>query len=83
MLVTVIPNTRQIKRWAMSALNAFDDLSTEDALEAAKADLSDLIGYLDRLDIANEAVCESFVSGVETRVIAEFHVRDLDATNEP
>ena len=81
MLVTVIPSVQQIKRYAESALNGFDDLSTDNAIENAKGELRNLLTYLTRLDNTDDAVCESFVSGVESRVKLELNVSNLDSLN--
>jgi hypothetical protein len=78
MLVKVILSVQQIKRYAESALNGFDDLSTDNAIENAKGELKNLLAYLTRLDNTDDAVCESFVSGVEGRVKVELYVRNLD-----
>lgn len=79
MLVTVIPSIQQIKRYAASALNGFEDLSTDNAIENARCELQSLLTYLERLQDTEDAVCESFVSGIESRVKLEFRVRDFDS----
>ena len=78
MLVTIIPSTRQIKRYAESALNGFEDLSTENAIANAIGELQNLLLYLDRLDNTDDAVCESFITGIESRVKVELFIRNLD-----
>lgn len=78
MLVTIIPNVKQIKRYAESALNGFEDLSTENAMENARGELQNLLTYLDRLQDTDDSVCESFISGIEGRIKVELCVRDLD-----
>lgn len=78
MLVTIIPSVQQIRRYAESALNGFEDLSSDNAIENARYELQSLLTYLDRLQDTDDAVCESFVSGVESRVKLELCVRNLD-----
>ena len=79
MLVTIIPSIRQIKRYAESALNGFEDLSTDNAIENARGELQNLLTYLDRLQDTDDAVCESFISGIESRVKVELCIRNLDS----
>ena len=81
MLVTVIPNVKQIERYAESARSGFDTLDIDDAIANAKDELDTLLAYLGRLDAAKDAVCESFVSGVESRVILEMVVSDFQSGN--
>ncbi len=78
MLVTIIPSVRQIRRYAESALNGFEDLSTDNAVENARCELKSLLTYLDRLHNTDDAVCESFISGVESWVKVELFIRNLD-----
>ncbi len=68
MLISIAPNTQQIQRYAQSALGGFETLSQDDAVENAKIELSNLLTYLERLDVTKEAVCESFVSGVGSQI---------------
>ncbi len=79
MLVTIIPSIRQIKKYAESALNGFEDLSTDNAIENARCELQSLLTYLDRLQDTDDAVCESFISGIESRVKVELCIRNLDS----
>lgn len=81
MLVSVIPNTHQLKRYAQSALNGFEDLSMDNAVANAKCELQNLLIYLDRLDKADDAFCESFVSGIERQVVLKFDIRDFESAN--
>ncbi len=78
MLVTIIPSIRQIRRYAESALNGFEDLTTDNALENARGELQNLLTYLDRLQDTDDAVCESFVSGIESRVKVELCISNLE-----
>lgn len=81
MVVTVVPNINQIKRFAQSALNGFEDLSTENAIENAKGELQNLLLYLDRLNNTNNAVCESFIGSIESEIILKLPISNLDSTN--
>ena len=81
MLVTIIPNTKQIKRFAESALNGFEDLSNDNAVENARCELQSLLSYLNGLQNADDAVCESFISRVESGVELEFCVANPDRRN--
>ena len=79
MLVTITPSIRQIKRYAESALNGFEYLSTDNAIENARGELQNLLTYLERLQDTDDAVCESFISGIESRVKVELCIRNLDS----
>ena len=79
MLVTIIPSIRQIKRYAESALNGFEDLSTDNAIENAQGELQNLLTYLDRLQDTDDAVCKSFISGIESRVKVELCIHNLNS----
>jgi hypothetical protein len=81
MQVTIIPSVKQIQRYAQSAYYGFETLSTDNAIENAKGELENLLTYLGRLHNTDDAVCESFVSGVESVVKLEFNVSNLDSEN--
>lgn len=78
MLVTIIPSIRQIRKYAESALNGFEDLSTGNAIENARCELQSLLTYLDRLQETDDSVCEPFISGIKSRVKVELLIRNLD-----
>lgn len=53
----------QIRWYAQSALNGFDTLDKDDAIEHAKSDLRAILAYLAALDRADDPL---LVAGVET-----------------
>lgn len=63
MKVSVFPHPDQVRLYAKSALNGFETLSDEDAIENAKCDLRSLLDYLTGLDRADYAVP---IFGIET-----------------
>jgi len=82
MLISVVPSIRQIQRYAESARSGFETLAPEDAIYNAKCELDTLLEYLARLYIAEDAVCESFVGGIESRIKLELglsNFNDLDS----
>lgn len=75
MLVRVGLSGAQIRYYAESALNGFRDLSGEDAVANAKADLESILRYL---DMADEAVAVLRVRRVKARVGDEVGGRGAD-----
>jgi len=65
MIVRIAASPEQIRWYAQSALNGFDDLSPVDAIENAKHDLRSLLAYLDALDRADDPVLEFAVGRLE------------------
>lgn len=81
MLVTITPSTKQIYRYAESALSGFETLSLDNAVDNAKHELQSLITYLHRLDATEDAVCESFIVPVKSRIKLEMDISNLDKLN--
>lgn len=49
MLISIHPSCEQIRYYAHSALNGFDDLEAEDAIENARSELVGLLRYIESL----------------------------------
>jgi hypothetical protein len=75
--ITVIPSSRQIRYYAESTINAFDTLSTDDAIKANIGHLRQLLRYIDSLDRANNLVVAG-ISPVEGGIKIERTTRDGD-----
>ena len=56
MIAAVSPSSEQIRYYALSALNGFDDLDVIDAISNAKSELCALVSYLDALAPTDDAV---------------------------
>jgi hypothetical protein len=78
MLVTVLPSVKQLKRYAQSALNGFETLSTDDAIENAKCEIEEILTYLSTFDTADDAFTEFFVKGIEGGIKLEMRFRDAN-----
>lgn len=68
MLVSVHASPNQLRWWLRSALNGFDDLDPDAAIENARADLAAALEYLDRLDATEDAVAVFGVVPIEARI---------------
>ncbi len=66
----------QVRWYAQSALNGFETLESEDAIENAKADLRSLLAYLCALDRADNPVLVFDVAAIEPGIGLEVRVRD-------
>jgi hypothetical protein len=78
MIARMSPHIDQIRWYVRSALNGFDTLDHEDAIENAKGDLTSLLAYLDRAD---KAVRVLPVEVVEPRVGCESVTRQHDRSD--
>ncbi len=81
MIATLSVSPSQIRWFAQSALNGFDDLSRDDAVENAKHDLRSLLAYLDALDGANDPVLELGVKSIEPGVRLEVRARNVEVAD--
>lgn len=75
MIARLVPDTSQIRFWAQSALNGFETLEPDDALENARADLHALLDYINGLEGA-EAIPVAGLIDVELRIALERAVRE-------
>lgn len=80
MIVKLVAHPDQIRWWAQSALNAFDTLDADTAIEIARAELRALLAYLDRTD---DAVTVLGVKAVEPSVGDERNVGKDECRNPP
>ncbi len=78
MLISVTPSISQMRRYAESARSGFETLNVVDAIHNAKCELDTLLEYLIRLDVAEDAVCESFVGSVESGVKLKLSLGDFN-----
>lgn len=83
MIAKLTAHPDQIRWYVQEALNGFDDLDREDAIEGALQSLRRIIEYLDALDAANEAVLVTGLRGVKPGVRFEAAVRQDNALHEP
>ena len=68
MIGKMTPHPDQIRWYAKSALNGFETLEPEDAIENARFDLRSLLAYLDRAD---DTVRILLVEPIESRIDGE------------
>lgn len=80
MIVKMTAHPGQIRWWVRSALNAFDTLDADTAIEIAKAELTALLAYLDRTD---DAVTVLGVKAVEPGVGNELDVGKGERRDPP
>lgn len=83
MIARIAIHPDQIRWYVQNALNSFETLDREDAVENAMCDLRALLAYLDSLDAADKAVLVSGVAGVEPGVGLELRVRKPDDGHKP
>jgi len=75
MIAKLTAHPDQIRWYVQGAINGFEDLEREDAIENALHDLRAILAYLDALDAANEAVLVSGLRGIKPGVRIEAAVR--------
>jgi hypothetical protein len=80
MIVKLAAHPDQIRWWAQSALNAFDTLDADTAIEIARAELAALLAYLDRTD---DAVTVLGIKAVEPRIGDEPNVGEFERRDPP
>lgn len=80
MIGRLCPHSDQIRWYAQSALNGFDDLTPDDAIENAKHDLRSLLAYLDRAD---DTVRVFLVETVESEIRNETVIDEGQSANKP
>ena len=78
MQITIAPNARQIRYFVSCAMNAFDTLPIESAVETARSDLRQLLFYLDALDNGKTLVVGG-ISAIEGGVRIKSDARDDQA----
>lgn len=83
MLAKLQPSSAQVRWYVQSALNGFETLDHDSAVENARQDLQSLLAYLDALALADEAVLVLGISGIEQGVRLEVHVGDAKVLDPP
>jgi hypothetical protein len=73
MLVKIQIDPNQVRWYCQSAMNGFDDLATDDAIENAKSDLRALLEYVDHTD---KAVCVAGIKAIKAAVNGEVTIGD-------
>ncbi len=83
MIVKLAIHPDQIRWYVQSALNGFDTLDKDDAIENACHDLRSILTYLDALDAADKAVAVAGVEGIKPSVRLELRVGQDNAGHQP
>jgi hypothetical protein len=83
MIAKLTAHPDQIRWYVQEALNGFEDLEREDAVEGALHSLRRILEYLDALDAANEAVLVTGIRGIKPGVRFEAAVRQTTLRKSP
>jgi hypothetical protein len=82
MIAKLMAHPDQIRWYVQGAINGFEDLEREDAIENALHDLRAILAYLDALDVASEAVLVTGLRGIEPGIRIEAAIRQNYTADE-
>jgi hypothetical protein len=77
MQARIIPDIEQIRYYAQGAMNGFETLDRETAVECAKSELAALLRYLVAFDNTDNAVPVLVSGSIKPRIVVESVVIDV------